>query len=204
MLINPNFFLTLLTFFKKMYIEYLSTKEHWKIAKKYIVKKDYPIEDYPKIKDFAEISFFMFYFNEFTWEQCEERFSHKASLLGRLAETLLSKSQIDEALSIVERHKLLNSDLISDELKEIYQKNQGNFKKIQNKLFNQDVFAPHEVAYNGDNEENYILLKNYGFGEKDVGFFDKDDENLQKAFETLLNSNIVFNLVFFSEFLLFD
>ena len=186
-----------------MYIDFLSTKEHWKIAKKYILKKYFPLDDYPKIKEFAEISFFMFYFNEFIWEQCEERFAHKSSLICRLAETLVSRGQIDEALSLIERHKLFNLNLMSEELKELYQKNFGKFKMVSNKLFDKDVFAPHEVAYNGENEENYILLKTYGFGEKDVAFLDKDDDILQKNFETLLNAKIVINLLLLQFYQLF-
>ena len=179
-----------------MYIDFLSTKEHWKIAKKYILKKDFPLDDYPKIKEFAEISFFMFYFNEFTWEQCEERFAHKPSLICRLAETLVAKNQINEALSLIERHKLFTLNIMSKELKELYEKNLGKFKIVNNKLFDKDVFSPHEVVYNGENVENYILLKTYGFGENDVAFLDKDDDMLQKAFETLLNAKIVIHLFF--------
>ena len=78
----------------KLYIEQLSTKEDWKIAKKYIQKKNFELINYPKIKEFSEASFFNYYYHEFTWEQCEERFAHKKTLLAKLAETLYSKNKI--------------------------------------------------------------------------------------------------------------
>lgn len=177
----------------KIYINHLSTKENWKIAKKYIQKKNLDLDFYPKIKEFAEMSFFNFYFHEFTWEQCEERFAHKLSLLARLAHGLFLNGKKDEALSIIKRHMLINSDFLSKELKEMYEVESEHFKMVPNKLFDHDEFAPYEVVYYQENENNYILLKNYGFDEKDITIIDKDDFTLKEAFEILLSSKIVFN-----------
>lgn len=144
--------------------------------------------NYPKIKEFAEISFFNFYFKEFPWEQCEERFAHKKSLLSKLAESLYSKNQIQEAFSIVTRHNLF------DVLNIKFPKGESSHEKIEilpNKLFSDDMFAPFEVAYNKEEESNFITLKNFGIHENDIFFVSEENQIFIEAFDNLFSSKIV-------------
>ena len=170
----------------------MSTKADWKTAKKYIKKRNLDLYHYPKIKQYAELSFFLFYYSTFTWEQCEERFSHKSSLLVKLVEALYSNAQIDQAFSLIKRHKLLNHENYNDkEVLQKYEENLENFQYISNKLFDHDKFAPYEVAYNNCDEKEFVLLKDYGISENDIYIVDQENNLFIEAFDCLFASKIV-------------
>lgn len=178
----------------KTYIDSLSNKGDWKIAKKFILKKKLDLEHYPKIKHFAELSFFNFYFNEFTWQQCEERFSHKSSLLIHLVESLYANMKKNEAFSIIKRHNLLKElkTLSSNEILNEYEEKKENFDFQSNILIEKDQFSPYEVAYEDGDENNFIKLKDYGINENDVLMIDNEESLVSIAKKELFSSKIVF------------
>lgn len=182
----------------------MSNKGDWKIAKKFIIKKKLDLEHYPKIRQFAELSFFNFYFKEFTWQQCEERFSHKSSLLAQLVESLYSNKKKNEAFSIIRRHDLLKEPkmLLSNEILNHYQEEKEIFDFQSNILIEKDQFSPYEVAYEGGDENNYIKLKDYGIDENDVLIIDSEDSIISVAKNELFSSKIVFSNKISNKYLL--
>ena len=189
----------------QIYIDCLSTKEDYKIAKKYIVKNNLDLDHYPQIKHFAELSFFSFFFKEFTWEQCEERFAHKKTLLVQLSENLYMKNSKNEAFSIIKRHDLWKnpSFFIDKAICEEFEKNSKDFVYVSNRLFEENRFAPFEVVYYKENEENYLTLKGFGFEEKDICFVNEENHVFFEAFQCLFSSKIVNFLNFLSFFCFF-
>jgi len=165
------------------------------------VKKNLDLDHYPQIKHFAELSFFSFYFKEFTWEQCEERFAHKKTLLVQLSENLYKKNAINEAFSIIKRHELWKnySFFIEKAICEEYEKKSNDFTYVSNRLFEENRFAPFEVVYYKENEENYLTLKGFGLEEKDICFVNEENQVFIDAFQCLFGSKIVkkFHLNFY-------
>lgn len=140
----------------------------------------------------SELSFFNFYFKEFSWQQCEERFSHKNSLLAKLVEKLYLTNQNNEAFSVLKRHNnLFAGNLVSNDILKDFEEKKDKFQMVPNKLIDIQKFAPFEVTYDDADEKDFITLKDYGINEADVIFV--NDKNLiqSESIEYLLNSKIV-------------
>lgn len=131
---------------------------------------------------------------EFGWMTCEERFNTSKEFLGYAAEDLFYQKKIEESLSLIKRNNLIEEGFIKKtETLDFFQnpKNLIHYNVLPNLIFEADSFNPIEENMKINDAGTHLNLKEFGFGEKNIHFIDKINDDFFVAESDLLNSIIV-------------
>jgi ribonuclease D len=158
-------------------VENKNAKNGGEIVKQYSLNP----YDFPGLIPALQTSAIRFHMNEATWMQIEEKFCDDKSILGIIVDEFLYKNKVDEALSIVRRHKLYEGDcLIPQVQKKVapYFENppKKTFNYLENELFTCDDYAPTQELLRIEPPGTFMHLKDLGCDPKnDLIYIDNLD-----------------------------
>ena len=155
--------------------------------------------DFPELIQRLQKNCLRFYENSDIWMKVEEKFFNHKDMLGFYVEDLIFKEQVDLALSIVQRHNLLEGGNITKEdtleIVRPYFTNppEKTFTYSENQLFMVDLYEPTEEILGEAPPGTYWNFKDFGIDlEKDLIYIeDCDNEHWKSTVEHLLSAPVV-------------
>ena len=162
-------------------------------------------EDYPEVIDVLEKNCMRHWAHEQEWMQIEEKFWLHKKILSNYVTDLFNKNEIDIALSITERHKLLAENFfpapVRRNLSTFFEGNPSirSFKYIENPLFTSDKFMPTEEVLGYSPRGTSVNFNKFKMEfDQDVIFIDDDTSKKYTDAESALRDTKIIG--FDSEF----
>lgn len=154
--------------------------------------------DFPGLITALQTSAIRFHMNEATWMQIEEKFCNDKSILGIIVDEFLYKSKIDEAMSIVQRHRLYEGDClmppVQKKVSPYFEKPPAKtFNYLENQLFTFDDYAPTQELLKIEAPSTFIHLNDLGCDPRnDLIYIDNlDSEAFDAAVIDILSSEAI-------------
>lgn len=170
-------------------IQKLNYHKDSKIATNAIKKHKFDPKDFKRLLDHQVFGMIRSFVKRHGWMKAEEiALQNGRSAVNTLVKVLTKNKQYPEAYSVVQRH----SELIDNHILGLLKgkcKNPG--EAVENKLTKDNYFGPTEVFMNGEKEEDYLLMKDFGFNEEDLYFVHKNGKDLDFTIDHFLKAKRV-------------
>jgi len=183
---------------QKKSIEYCLENKNFKNASELVTNFKFNPHDFPRLITDLQKSALRFHMGEGTWIQLEERFYETKDILGLVIDEFFKKGWVDEALSIVKRHNMLDGDYLTASTKEQVKPYFAvpptkTFTYMENELFTKDDYAPTHEVLGLDAPKTFLHLSDLGIDvNKDLIFIDEtESEAFDLAVRDILNSKAI-------------
>jgi len=183
---------------QKKSIECCLDNRNSKNASELVANFKFNPRDFPRLITELQKNALRFHMGEGTWIQLEERFYETKDILGLVIDEFLKKNWVDEALSIVKRHNLLDGNYLTASGKQQIMPYftvppTKTFTYMENELFTKDDFAPTHEVLGLDAPKTYMHLSDLGIDvNKDLIFIDEtESEAFDLAVKDILSSKAI-------------
>ena len=157
------------------------------------------ISDFPELLESLQKAALRFHMYSDHWMKVEEKFYTQPQMLGHFVEALINEGKFDPALSIIQRHDLINlgyikSQHVLDIISRYFRpETPKRFNYLDNDLFTKDDYLPTEDILPNSQYTKYVLISDFNVDpNRDIIWVDNcEGEGFKQAEKEILGSEIV-------------